>query len=91
MAGKKTEPEHGPKLMHAPDELPGTLVAVYELRRYRYLLEDGTTCDVLAARDDSDLRAAIVAHTGHSITGGVAELPAVLPEREPDQLALVGD
>lgn len=38
----------------------GHHTARYRQRTYRFLLSNGETVDVVAARDDSDLRAAVV-------------------------------
>lgn len=39
----------------------GHHVARYRMKLYRFLLSDGTVLDVSAIRDDSDLRAAVLA------------------------------
>lgn len=51
------------------------LVAGYTRKTYRFLLANGEVQDVDAIRDDSDLRAAVVEHTGQSIAGCVQVKP----------------
>lgn len=43
----------------------GVLGAHYEAHTYRFLFSDGTTVDVIAHRDDSDLRAAVMKFLHH--------------------------
>ena len=45
-----------------------------EAWRYRFLLDDGRTQDVIADRDDSDLRDAVLTRTKASKIVGVAQL-----------------
>ena len=52
----------------------GGVAATWPTRRYRYLLSDGTTLDVLTPRDDSDLRRAVLDYTGAERIEGVALL-----------------
>lgn len=75
--GRKSDPPPRPprlelkrlvgKAPHADFEV----VPVY--RRYRFLMSDGTTVDVLAWSDDSDVRGEVVKATGLDIKG-VAEV-----------------
>lgn len=63
----------------------GMWVAHYEHAVYRFLLDDGRTADVIAFRDDSDLRAAVLERTGAARIEGVAYLradPEAKRERE---------
>lgn len=57
----------------------GVLQAVWPQRLYRFMLSDGSFVDVLSARDDSDLRAAVLAYTKAERIEGVARLA------EPDE------
>jgi hypothetical protein len=52
----------------------GVLHAAWPVRRYRFLLSDGRTVDVATPRDDSDLRAAVLAATKADKIEGVALL-----------------
>jgi hypothetical protein len=56
--------------------------AVWVKRRYRFMFSDGSTLDVIADRDDSDLRGAVLAYTKAERIEGTATLP--LPEPEPE-------
>lgn len=51
-------------------------VLVYRLplRSLRFMFDDGFTVDVLAERDDSDLRADLLAHLGKQSIVGCARL-----------------
>lgn len=52
------------------DNADGSWFAVQPLRRRRFLLDDGTTVDVIATHDDSDLRVAILEKfSGRTIAG----------------------
>lgn len=54
----------------------GQHVARYTTSVFRFLFSDGDTLDVSAARDDSDLRAAVLRFAGTDVTiEGVAKLP----------------
>lgn len=64
----------------------GKWVVHYEHTVYRFLLDDGRTVDVIAFRDDSDLRAAVLERTGAARIEGVARVQAEAEakrEREP--------
>lgn len=63
-------------------ERDGSLKALYSWRRLRFLMSDGTTVDVQATRDDSDLRAAVLAHTGAAAIAGVVTLTPTTPAPE---------
>jgi hypothetical protein len=52
----------------------GALIATWPTHRYRYLLSDGSIVDVLAVRDDSDLRDALLTYTGVDRIEGSARL-----------------
>jgi hypothetical protein len=83
-AAKKAPPPSspGPRLVMRD----GKWVAYYEHTAYRFLLDDGRTVDVVAARDDSDLRAAVLERTGATRIEGVARVGAdaeAKQEREP--------
>lgn len=43
---------------------PETHVARYRMRRFRFMFDDGSIFDVVAHRDDSDLRQAVLAMCG---------------------------
>ena len=64
-------------------ERDGSLKAQYTWKRLRFMMSDGSTVDVQVTRDDSDLRAAVLAHTGVEAIAGVVTLtpapPAVIP------------
>lgn len=60
------------------EERDGEVVAVWVKHRYRFLFSDGRTLDVTSARDDSDLREAVLAYTKAERIEGVATIP--LPE-----------
>lgn len=75
MAVRKAAPgKPTPPIVLAPLGTGGQLVAVYETHLYRFLLSDGNTLDVKAYRDDSDLRAAVLAHTKAERIAGVTEV-----------------
>ena len=72
MAERKAKADN-PRVPNLVEDNAGTLVATWPLRRYRYLLSDGRTVDVLSPRDDSDLRAALLDHLGvEAIVGSAA-------------------
>ncbi len=48
-------------------ERDGVLAAVYPLHQYRFLFSDGSTLDVVAYRDDSDLREAMLEAAGSGV------------------------
>jgi hypothetical protein len=52
----------------------GVLRVVRTERTFRFLLAGGATIDVVTDRDDSDVRSAVLAHTGAERIEGVAEL-----------------
>jgi hypothetical protein len=70
----------------------GGLLATYMWQTYRFLMSDGSTVDVVAVRDDSDLRAAVLeAHFGKAVKdpkdgsiAGSVTLPYAEPEPEPE-------
>jgi hypothetical protein len=57
----------------------GSVTATWPQHRYRFLLSDGSTLDVVTPRDDSELRSAILAYTKVDRIEGCARLP------DPDQ------
>jgi hypothetical protein len=63
----------------------GVYVAHYGWQTYRYLMNDGRLCDVVALRDDSDLRQQVVKTMaeGRDIEGVAIEGVACLGEAEP--------
>jgi hypothetical protein len=63
----------------------GILVADWPSRLVRFLLADGRTVDVLTARDDSDLRGALLEATGAEAIAGVVTLPAPAMLEDPNQ------
>lgn len=66
-------------LTAAPD---GVLDATRPIRTHRFLMCDGSTVDVRTDRDDSDLRVALLEHTGLERIVGSTVLP---PDRtKPD-------
>ena len=76
MAADKTPPDRRITLIPQKD---GSLLATYTWKQFRFMLSDGTTVDVLAVRDDSDLRAAVLAHTGATAIAGVVTLTPTTP------------
>lgn len=48
------------------------LRAIWPQHRYRFMFDDGRIVDVVSARDDSDLRAALLAHMNATAIVGVA-------------------
>jgi hypothetical protein len=61
-------------------------LARYDEHRYTFLLDDGRVFDVIAVRDDSDLRLAVLEATGATRIEGVARAEAdaeAKQEREP--------
>lgn len=75
-AKRAAEPAPQPSVQLVPSTFDdGVLVAVWRRRRLRFLLGDGSVLDVIAERDDSDLRGAVLRHTGAERIAGVAELP----------------
>jgi hypothetical protein len=50
------------------------VVVEYPWHRYRFLLSDGRTLDVVAIRDDSTLRELVLQHTKAERIEGAAEL-----------------
>jgi len=75
-AAKRTAPptRKPPVVVLEPGDR-GVWVAVRESRLYRFLMSDGTVLDVLATGDDSDLRAAVLAHTKADQIMGVVKVP----------------
>lgn len=63
-------PERPPRVRLV--EADGALRAVYPWHQYRFLLDDGATLDVVAVRDDSDLREAVLAESRAERIAGVA-------------------
>ena len=61
----------------------GAYMAMYKRKIHRFLLSDGSCVDVVAIRDDSDLRAAVLDLTKVERIEGVAHLPYVEPEPAP--------
>ncbi len=57
------------------EESSGDLIAQYHWSRYRFMFTDGRTFDVVAIRDDSDLRGAVLDHFKAEGIAGVATLP----------------
>lgn len=53
----------------------GTLRAKYHWTTYRFLMSDGSSVDVVAVRDDSDLRGALLEHTKCGAIAGSVSLP----------------
>lgn len=53
----------------------GTLEIVRDARRFLYLFDDGTLATVIADRDDSDVRAAVLQFVKADGIAGVAPLP----------------
>jgi hypothetical protein len=72
MTTDKTPPD---RIVTFDPQPGGILKAVYVWKRYRFLMSDGSTVDVTATRDDSDLRAAVLAHTGAAAIAGVVTMP----------------
>lgn len=63
----------------------GGAIARYPWKTYRFLLDDGSTFDVQAVRDDSDLRGAVLEHTKATKIEGVATINrADVPDTSPD-------
>lgn len=56
----------------------GALEIVRVPQRFRFMFADGATLDVIADRDDSEMRAAVLNYAGKERIEGVA----VLPEQE---------
>lgn len=52
----------------------GVLHAVRHQWLYRFMLDNGTTLDVIADRDDSEVRRAVLTHTKAAKIEGVARL-----------------
>ena len=75
-----------PRVVVSSDD--GTLRAEYPWHTYRFLFEDGATLDVVAIRDDSDLREAMLTlHYGRKVSDprqGRIEGVAVIPEPQPE-------
>jgi hypothetical protein len=66
----------------------GVAIATYPVKRFRFLLNDGSTLDVTGAvRDDSDLREAVLKLTGAERIEGVARLPDPEPVKKPTKRA----
>lgn len=59
----------------AATDAEDVFVALRPTQRFRFLLSDGRTVDVLADRDDSDLRAAVLDETKVERIEGVTRLP----------------
>lgn len=57
----------------------GFLRANYVWRTYRFFLAEGTLFDVVAVRDDSDLREAVLQHTKSAQIVGVVRMPEEPP------------
>lgn len=69
MPATKAAPERKRLRLTAKNE---ALIVVYPWNQYRFLLDDGTTVDVVAVRDDSELRAAVLDETKAARIEGVA-------------------
>jgi len=56
------------------EERDGVVVVTWPAKRYRFLLSDGRVVDVVAQRDDSDLRAVLLAfvHKADGLTKAAA-------------------
>ena len=80
-----TQPQPKPPRVTITED-GGTLKAEYPWKTYRFMFEDGGMLDVVAIRDDSDLREAMLErHYGKKITdprqGRIAGV-AVMPEEK---------
>lgn len=56
-------------------DIDGVVTAVYHWQTYRFLMSDGSTIDVRAVRDDSDLRGAVLSYTKLEKIEGAVTLP----------------
>jgi hypothetical protein len=64
---KKAAPKPKPRPRLRLAEQDGVLAAVYPRHQYRFLFDDGSTLDVVAYRDDSDLREAMLEAAGNDV------------------------
>jgi len=72
-------------IKHLEETTEGVYTAVYTVKRYRFLLEDGRTVDIDAIQTDSNLAAAVLSHFGATRIIGFADItPPAAPE-EPTQ------
>lgn len=63
----------------------GIAIAEYPWKVYRFLLDDGRTVDVVAVRDDSDLRGLVLSHFKAKQIQGVADIGPYEPAKaEPE-------
>lgn len=67
----------------------GSFVAQYQWTKYRFLMSDGSCVDIVAVRDDSDLRGAVLElHYGKKVTdpkqGSIAGVATIPMDPEPD-------
>lgn len=69
---KKTAAQPAPRPRLRLAERDGVLAAIYPLFQYRFLFDDGATLDVIAYRDDSDLREAMLEAASADRIAGVA-------------------
>jgi hypothetical protein len=56
------------------ESFEGGAIARYQWKTYRFLLDDGSTLDVQAIQDDSDLRGAVLEHTKAERIAGVVTI-----------------
>lgn len=66
------------------DEPDGTLVAVYRMTWYRFLISGGRTLDVLAARDDAELRGAVLDYLDAEQGARVEGVARIVDDEAPD-------
>jgi len=87
MTTTKQNPPINPRLILTPFGDNGA-IASYQWKVYRFLLDDGSTLDVTAIQDDSDLRGQVLAFTKAKKIEGVArvgevDLPHAMPDPKP--------
>ena len=87
MTAVKKTPPPAPRVTIEP--FTGGSIARYEWKTFRFLLSDGSTFDVQAIRDDSDLRGAVLEHTGASKIEGVATVVESVPALQPARRRMV--
>lgn len=76
---------HDHRGCHLVPQPDGTLLAVWPYHTIRFLLDDGRTIDVTTAKDDSDLRGALLEHMKAERIEGSVRLKVETPPPPEDE------